>query len=84
MKLLYITKKGFIYLILSQLNLQKWRWNKLEEKDDIGYYSKDKELYYNVLDMINKVTKENGSYNETKGYTYWEYGLEFISKDYEK
>jgi hypothetical protein len=34
----------FIYIILSQLNPQKWKERKLEEKDDIGYFSKDKLL----------------------------------------
>jgi hypothetical protein len=36
--------KGFIYVILNQLNPQKWGERKIEEKDDMGYYSKDKLL----------------------------------------
>jgi hypothetical protein len=41
------------------LNSQKWGGNKLEEKDDAGYYSKNKKLHYDACDMINNVAKEN-------------------------
>jgi hypothetical protein len=44
--------EGFVYAILSQLNPQKWRVRKLEEIDDIGYYSKDNLLQSYLQEMI--------------------------------
>jgi hypothetical protein len=60
--------------------------DKLEEKDDIGYNSKDKLLQYYVLEMINNVTKENRRIlMKQKGkYQIEELGLDFVSKQYKK
>jgi hypothetical protein len=73
--------KGFVYTILTQLNSQKWGERKLEEKDDISHYSKDKLLQGYVNEMINNVSQQNLGIpmKQRERYHIVEQGLHIIS-----
>jgi hypothetical protein len=75
-----------LYMFIRQLNPEKLRGDKLEEKDDTKYYYlKDKKLQVYAKDMINKVAYHNLGYQIRQNNAYiGEGGLYNVSKDYKK